>query len=281
MVPLALGTDTGGSVRVPAALCGVVGFKPAHGTIPTDGVFPLAPTLDHVGMLAATAEDCRLAYQVLAAAATAPDPSDVPPPRVGLVRPDTLAPTDPDVARMVRAAFPDSDEIALPDAAVMHEAFSAIQGSEAYAVHADRVAQAPELFDPEVLDRLRHAGQIPGWRYVRALKTRARCQREIAALLSRYDLLALPAVPIVAPLIGERTVYIGGSAVPVRDTLLALTNPWNLVGLPALSVPLGTIDGLPVGAQLICAQGREDLLFTIADRLMTANRRIGRGRADG
>ncbi|HEV7899474.1 MAG TPA: amidase [Planosporangium sp.] len=281
MVPLALGTDTGGSVRIPAALCGVVGFKPTYGAVPTDGVFPLAPSLDHVGVLARTAEDCRLTYQVLAATVTASDPSAVGPLRVGRVQPDTLTPVDPDIAHMMRVAFPDSDEIDLPDAAVMHEAFSVIQGSEAYAVHADRVAQSPELFDPEVLDRLRHAGQIPGWRYVRALQNRVRCQRDIAALLSRYDLLVLPTVPVVAPPIGERTLHIGGSAVPVRDILLALTNPWNLVGLPALSVPLGAVDGLPVGVQLICAEGREDMLFTVADRLLTTNRFIQRERADG
>ncbi|MEO3862121.1 amidase family protein [Acrocarpospora sp. B8E8] len=148
--------------------------------------------------------------------------------------------------------------------------YSAIQGSEAYAVHADRVARSPQLFNPEVLDRLHHAGEIRGWRYVRAVEARESFRRQAAALLDRYDLLALPAVAVLAPPIGVRNLDIGGARVPVRDALLTLTSLWNLAGLPALSVPAGIIGGLPVGAQLICAPGREEMLLAYADRLRAA-----------
>jgi Asp-tRNA(Asn)/Glu-tRNA(Gln) amidotransferase A subunit family amidase len=275
MVPLAVGTDTGGSVRIPAALCGVVGFKPAYGAIPVDGVFPLSSSLDHVGVLAGTAEDCGVAFRVLAGQATAPVAADATSIRVGWLVTDSPALadpafTDPAVAGLVRAAFPDSEEIALPGVAELYRVYSAIQGSEAYAVHADRVARSPQLFDPEVLDRLYHVGQIPGWRYVRAVEARASFRRQAAALLDRYDLLALPAVAVLAPPIGARNLDIGGAPVPVRDALLTLTSPWNLAGLPALSVPAGTIGGLPVGAQLVCAAGREEMLLAYADRLRAA-----------
>ncbi|MFC4589484.1 amidase [Sphaerisporangium corydalis] len=273
MVPLAVGTDTGGSVRIPAALCGVVGFKPAFGAVPVDGVFPLASSLDHVGVLAGTAEDCALAFHVLSgrpqgpAAAEADDEGDAGAPRVGWLASDAATLADPMVSGLVRAAFPGSDEIPFSGVSELFGTYAAIQGSEAYAVHADRVARAPELFDPEVLRRLRHASAVPGWRYVRALEARASFRRHAAGLLGRYDLLALPSVAVAAPPIDARDLDLGGVQVKVRDVLLALTSPWNLAGLPALSVPAGTVGGLPVGAQLVCAPGRERTLFAYADRL--------------
>jgi aspartyl-tRNA(Asn)/glutamyl-tRNA(Gln) amidotransferase subunit A len=272
LVPLALGTDTGGSVRIPAALCGITGFKPAHGRIPAEGVFPLAPTLEDVGVLARTADDCRIAYRVLAGLPAGPAEADVH--RIGWVRPGTLFETDHDIERMARAALSlggaEVEDIELPDVARIRAAFSAIQDSEAYAVHADRVADDPQLFDPEVLDRLRHAAQTPGWRYVRALAARSRLQSEMSALLSRYDVLALPTTPVVAPPIGARTVEINGTAVGVRQAVLSLTSPWNLLGLPALSVPVGMVGALPTGLQLITGSGHEDLIFAVAGKVGTA-----------
>jgi aspartyl-tRNA(Asn)/glutamyl-tRNA(Gln) amidotransferase subunit A len=290
MVPLALGTDTGGSVRIPAALCGIAGFKPAHGLIPADGVFPLATTLEDVGVLARTADDCRVAYRVLAGLPTTPCPgsdpgSDPGPPglglglgeadvhRVGWVRPGTLFATGHDIERLARAALSlggaQVEEIELPDVDGIHAAFSAIQDGEAYAVHADRVKNDPQLFDPEVLDRLRHATQTPAWRYVRALAARRRLQGEMSALLSRYGMLAMPTTPLVAPPIGARTVEIDGTAVGVRQALLSLTSPWNLVGLPALSVPIGMVGALPAALQLITVPGRENLMFAFAGKRST------------
>lgn len=297
MVPLALGTDTGGSVRIPAALCGIAGFKPAYGAVPVDGVFPLASSLDVVGVLARTAGDCRAAYRVLAGppageapagAGSAPGgtvsgPGEpIPRPggagscRVGWVRPAALSRTRRDVERVARAALDGAgvavEDVALPDADGVRAAFSAIQDSEAYAVHADRVEQRPELFDPEVLDRLRHAARTPGWRYVRAVADRPRLREETSALLDRYDLLALPTTPIVAPALGEREVEVDGRPTAVRPALLALTSPWNLLGLPALSVPAGVVAGLPVGLQLVTGPGHEDRLFALASRIGSTGR---------
>ncbi|MCW2903068.1 MAG: enantiomer-selective amidase [Streptosporangiaceae bacterium] len=271
LVPLALGTDTGGSIRIPAALCGVAGFKPAHGVIPADGVFPLAATLEDVGVLAGTADDCRVAYRVLAGLPAGPGPAETDVQRIGWVRTGMLFETDHDIERLARGALSlggaEVEEIELPDVAGIRAAFSAIQDSEAYAVHADRVTADAQLFDPEVLDRLRQAAQTPGWRYVRALAVRSRLQSEMSALLSRYGVLALPTTPVVAPPIGARIVEINGTATGVRQAVLSLTSPWNLLGLPALSVPVGMVGGLPAGLQLITGAGHEDLMFAVAGKV--------------
>ncbi|TDB96473.1 amidase [Actinomadura sp. 7K534] len=265
MVPLAIGTDTGGSVRIPAAFCGIAGFKPSYGAIPAGGVFPLAVSFDHVGVIAASADDCRIAYRALTGPAEAvPSPVDESAPhgRVAWIEPLEI---DPDVERAVRALFPDapSERIDLPG---IRAVFRAIQDAEAYDVHAERVAEAPGLFQPPTLERLERAGRTPAWRYLRAFRERERFAAEVAGLLDRYDVLALPTLPITAPKIGETEGPLG-SHVP---TLVSLTCPWNVLGLPALSVPAGTVHGLPVGAQLVTRRGAESLLFDAAANLAAA-----------
>ncbi|MGI5326170.1 amidase [Actinomadura nitritigenes] len=258
MVPLAIGTDTGGSVRIPAAFCGIAGFKPAYGAVPVEGVFPLSVSFDHVGVLAATAAGCRTAYRVLTGRS-----GDVPPPHEGLrVAWIEGAPVADEVAEAVRGLVPGApaERVELRE---LRRVFAAIQDSEAYEVHAERVADAPELYQPATLDRLRRAGETPGWRYVRASRERARFMDEAAGLLRRHDVLALPTVPITAPEIGQAECALGR----VQPALLSLTCAWNVLGLPALSVPAGTVGGLPVGLQLVTGAGREDLLFALAGRL--------------
>ncbi|NDU73114.1 amidase [Actinomadura sp. DSM 109109] len=267
-VPLAIGTDTGGSVRIPSAFCGIAGFKPPHGAIPAEGVFPLSPSLDHVGVLAATADDCRVAYHALTGPAEAVpsfvDGSSGGAPRVAWIEPPTC---DPEVERRVRALFPDAPSERI-DFAGLRQVFLAIEYSEAYDVHAERVAEAPGRYQPATLARLEEAGRMPGWRLVRALRERDRYAEEIAGLLDRYDLLAMPTTPITAPRIGAAEVELG----PLKALLVSLTSPWNVLGLPALTVPAGTVPGdgggeLPVGAQLVTRRGAESLLFTAAGRL--------------
>ncbi|MHC9296327.1 amidase [Mycobacterium sp. LTG2003] len=274
MVPLAVGTDTAGSVRVPAALCGVVGFKPGHGAIPVDGVRPLAASLDHVGVFARTAADAAAGY---AAMSGRPVNRESCSPRVAWLDPTRLGPTDPAVVATVRTALDGAgiatDDTALPfEPGELFSVLSVLQSSEAYTEHVDDLADHDHEIDPEVVERLIRGRDTPAWEYVRADRTRNMLRANTAELLARFDVLAMPTVPTVATDVGQRTHVIDGKGVEVRSALLSLTSPWNLTGHPALSMPAGTVSGLPVGLQLISAPGREHLIFALADRIARAQR---------
>jgi aspartyl-tRNA(Asn)/glutamyl-tRNA(Gln) amidotransferase subunit A len=270
MVPVALGTDTGGSVRVPSALCGLVGFKPTHGRVSDAGVFPLAPTLEDPGVLANCVEDAQVFMQALSGGAIAPAIAATGGLRMGWVANVPFAIDDAAVTACVRAAaerFAGGAVQAAPEvtphARALQSALGAIQRAEAYEVHAERVESEPGKFDPEVLERLRASRPVQGWEYVRALKERARLQAEFARLFQQVDVLALPAVAITAPALQQRSVAGPGSA-GVRETLLGLTNPWNVLGLPAISLPAGWVNGMPVGLQLVAAAGADEALLALA-----------------
>lgn len=267
IVPLSIGTDTGGSIRIPAALCGVVGLRPTHGTVPVDGVFPVAESLDTVGPLARTIEDCRLLWQVLSGT-TARTATGMGAVRVGWLDPESLHPADPAVVKQARDRLAEGGfavrEVTVPRAAELTAGYPTLQGAEAYAVHAERLRTAADHYGTEVRARLEAAGRVRGWEYVRARATRDRARRE---LFTDYDLLALPTVPIPAPQLDTRELRLGGHTIDVRAALLALTSPWSVLGLPALSVPAGLVGGRPVGLQLVAPPGAEDLLLTVAQRL--------------
>ncbi|WP_051341893.1 amidase [Pseudonocardia spinosispora] len=266
VVGLSIGTDTGGSVRVPAACCGVVGFKPTHGVLDTRGAFPLAPSLDTLGVLAGSVADCALFWRFMTGTAEA---SSTPAPRIGWVSPEQLHPTDPrvtDTALGMLARF-DKAEVRLPFVEELRWSYRAIQSWEATGIHAQRMADAPELFDAEVLARLRDAATVTHDDYERAARHRDAAHRAFDLLWQQHDLLALPTVPITAPPIGVRQLPLGDTTIDVRAALLSLTSPFSVLGLPALSVPAGLVDGLPVGLQLVAPRGQEQKLLNFADQL--------------
>lgn len=267
IVPLAVGTDTGGSVRIPAACCGIVGLKPTLGAVPSGGVFPVSPSLDTVGPMARTADDCLLLWNALAGReAPAPDVSGA---RVGWVAPDAVHPVDPRVAVAARAMLEPLPvrDVAVPDLARLRWAYTAIQSGEVQRLHAGRMAAAPELYDAEVLARLRAAGRITAEDTATARELRERVRRAVTALFGRFEILAMPTVPVVAPPLGARTLALNGTPVDVRAALLAYTSPWSVLGLPAASLPAGLVDGLPAGLQLVARPGAERLLLAAAGRL--------------
>ena len=276
VVPLALGTDTAGSVRIPAALCGVVGAKPARDTLPTDGVFPLAGSLDHVGVLTGSVADARYTVGVLAGD-TGQAVLPVGAPRLGL-----LAVEDPSPAvatafssavATLTAAGADVVDVSLPEWDAIGATLADLQGPEAAAIHADAMAGRAEDYQPDVRDRLRLAAEVPGWRYVRARSRVAELTSAIDGLLNSVDAVLLPTVPIVAPSLDTTDVELPTGRVPVRAALLRYTRAVNVTGHPAISLPLSPA-GLPVGLQVVATDNQK--AFAVAEWVAAAVERGAR-----
>ncbi len=261
MAYASVGTDTGGSVRIPSAACGLVGLKPTVGEIPTDGVVPLSGTLDHVGPICRSVEDAGILYDVLRGATPtlgkrAPEARGL---RLGVLRDYFMAPLDPEVATSFERACARLQDagVELHDVAVAHAddivpVYLHIVLSEAAAYHASTLESRADDYTANVRLRLELGRYILAEDYVRALRGRAVLMHEVDAALTGCDGLLLPALPIPAPTIGATTVRINGSDEPIRNITLRLTQLFNLTGHPAIAIPCGsTSEGLPVGAQIV------------------------------
>jgi Asp-tRNA(Asn)/Glu-tRNA(Gln) amidotransferase A subunit family amidase len=253
---IAIGTDTGGSVRIPASLCGVVGFKPAFGTYPIAGVFPLSPTLDHVGFLARSVGDIQIVHSHLAQ----PVSGKYQPTRVGLVRAE-LEKCDsivrPRVEMVVQrlndrgCTVVDVDEI-WPSGEETFAASTAIMFSEAAAVHKRELQRDATRYGPDVRHRLLQGLAISAAEYITALQARQPLKTQVHAALTTVDCVIGPTVGLVAPKIDE------GRDPALSGRLVAFTRLGNLVGIPALSQPIPG-PGLPVGLQILANRNEQAL----------------------
>ena len=269
-----IGTDTGGSIRIPAAACGIVGLKPSFGEVSVDGVVPLSRTLDHIGPLAQSVTDACLLYHALIGDAAAQPPAPMPIHGLRLAVPRThfcdllddevRARFEEALARL-REAGAHVDEIEIPHAPVIAPIYLHLVMADAAAYHAATLETMPERYTAPVRLRLEMGRYVMGEDYVRALAGRERLQREVDAALAQHDALILPSLPIPAPTIGANTVEIGGVAEPVRNLMLRLTQLFNVTGHPAISMPCGnTRAGLPCGSQLVSRRGQTDALLRVA-----------------
>jgi aspartyl-tRNA(Asn)/glutamyl-tRNA(Gln) amidotransferase subunit A len=269
LVPLAVGTDTGGSVRIPAALCGVVGIRPSFDRVPTDGVFPLSWSLDSVGPLAGTVDGTAIGWHVLAG--VAPRPINPTALRIGLPVAPFFGRVDrtvhSGVSRLVERLAADGAEVSpvpVPDADELSYLYRTVQQVEAVSVHRGRMAGAPELYDQEVLARLRVAAEVTAWDYAEAVRRLHQVRAAAAERFAGIDLLLLATVPVLAPPLGAREANVGGGWTSVRDALLAFTAGWGVLGLPAISVPVPGAADLPVGVQLVGRPGGDEQLLAMA-----------------
>jgi aspartyl-tRNA(Asn)/glutamyl-tRNA(Gln) amidotransferase subunit A len=286
LVPIALGSDTNGSIRVPSSFCGIFGLKPTYGRLSRAGSFPFVSSLDHLGPFARNTADLALAYDAM----TGPDPHDpVCTDRVdqpvsqslaagiaglriatasGYFRtgagPEALAALD-----SVATALGATRQIKIPEAARARAAAYVITTSEGAALHLHRLRTRARDFDPDVRDRLIAGAMVPAAWVVQAQKFRRWYRDAVLRLFEEVDAILAPATPCVAPPIGQKTLVVNGQEMPLRPNIGIYTQPISFIGLPVVAVPVPQPDGMPIAVQIITAPWREDVAFRIAYDLET------------
>ena len=289
MVFMAMGSDTGGSIRIPASFCGTVGLKPTYGRVSRYGAFPLGFSLDHMGPLTRAVRDAAAVLNAIAGYDPRDDSSSrrpvenyVPEPepsirglRVGLAENFYYERLDPDVDAAVRGAFAAAESLGaqvvplrVPDIAAINAVARVILLAEASALMEPHLEQRDQ-FGADVLALLDQGRLLPATDYVNAQCLRRQMQREFNGLWSRVDCLFTPTIPITAPRIGETGTAIGGESEDVRLATTRLVRAINVLGLPAISIPCGSDRrGLSIGLQIIGKPFAEALILRVAQALL-------------
>src|SRR5262245_47986609 len=280
LVPLALGSDTNGSIRVPASLCGIFGLKPTYGRLSRARSFPFVASLDHLGPFARTTRDLAIAYDAM----QGPDPDDPvcvdwpAEPTASLLnrgadglriavaggyfRKSAASEAQTAIER-VAAALRAEREVEIPEAARARAAAYVITASEGAALHLNRLRSRAQDFDPAVRDRLIAGAMVPATLVNQAQKFRRWYQDRVLRLFADVDAILAPVTPCTAPLIGQQTFVLDGVEMPVRANLGIYTQPISFIGLPVVAVPV-PLRPLPIGVQIIAAPWREDVALRIA-----------------
>ncbi|MBX3145304.1 MAG: amidase [Gemmatimonadales bacterium] len=271
-----VGTDTRGSIRIPAACCGVVGFKPTYGAVPSDGVFPLAASLDHVGPIARSVEDAALMFGVMAGGrvrlaevlrAVDRAPSK---PRIG-VSEFLLRDLDGEVARAIEASLRELEKLGarlvavdIPELEPALEASRVIVLAEAISYHDAMIRKNPKGYGPNLLARLKGGYRISGLQLVQAEAVRLELISAYHSAFQEVDAMIGAVLPVEAPRLSNATLKLGRSRVPLAEGFCRYNAPQNLTGVPALALPCGmTRAGLPIGLQLIGGWGRDATVLGI------------------
>jgi aspartyl-tRNA(Asn)/glutamyl-tRNA(Gln) amidotransferase subunit A len=284
MVPLTLGSDTNGSIRVPAAFCGCFGLKPTYGRLSRAGSFPFVGSLDHLGPMARSVSDLALAYDAM----QGPDPDDpvatTRPPEPAMPALETgidglriavaggyfARGGDPEafaaVAR-VAEALGVHRTVELPEAARARAAAYLITAAEGATLHLDRLRTRPQDFDPAVRDRLIAGAMLPAPHVERAQRFRRWYRARVLDVFDTVDVILAPTTPCRAPKGGQTHFVLDGVTLPVRANIGVFTQPISFIGLPVVAAPVWLDDGLPLGVQVIAAPWREDLALRVARHL--------------
>jgi aspartyl-tRNA(Asn)/glutamyl-tRNA(Gln) amidotransferase subunit A len=274
----AIGTDTAGSIREPAALCGVVGLKPTYGLVSTAGIIPLSVSLDHAGPIARTVEDAAILLDAITDGATRRRDTlkvGIGNFTLGVPREYFFDNLDPEVAAAVQRAVADFATLTgeVRELTLPVDEDRTLQAAEAYAYHRERVATSAELYDPETLRRIRTGEHISESDRQSALEKLQQSRRDIAGRFEEIDVFVMPTTPIPAPriadLTNDRTLLR-----PAELLLLRNTRPINVWGLPAISVPCGfTKQGLPIGLQIVGPPGGEAKVLRAAHAFEEARKK--------
>lgn len=285
MVALSLGSDTNGSIRVPASFCGLFGLKPTYGRLSRGGTFPFTHSLDHLGPLARSARDLALAFDLLQGL-DPEDPHQRPQDSLptlsrlnegvgdlriaiagGYFRGQGFGHADAAVDK-VAAALGVADEVEIPAAGRGRAAAFLITNAESAALHLSRLRTRAGDFDPETRDRFLAGALLPATWYLEAQRFRSVYRAGLAALFEQVDVLLAPATPVAAPGVDQMTIEVAGHTVPARANIGVFTQPISFAGLPVVSVPVW-VEGetLPIGVQVIAAPWREDVALRVAAAL--------------
>lgn len=280
LVAFALGSDTNGSIRVPASFCGVFGLKPTYGRLPRSGTFPFVASLDHLGPLTRSVRDLAISYDAMQGA-DAGDPAcvdrafEATAPQLargaealriavaGGYFARMLAPEAKAAVARVAAALGADREIDIPQAERARASAYVITASEGASLHLERLRSRANDFDPAVRDRLLAGAMTPSSLVVRAQKFRRWYREQVLALFGDVDAIIAPATPGSAPRIGQKTITLDGVELPARANIGLLTQPISFIGLPVVAVPV-FLSPLPIGVQIIAAPWREDVALRIA-----------------
>jgi len=281
LVPLTLGSDTNGSIRVPAALCGVYGLKPTYGRLSRAGVAPFASSFDHVGALGCSVRDMAATFDVLQGEDNRDPICTNRPPEFCLPQiqqgtsgiriaiaddyftqgatPEALA-----VVQEVAKALNVDEYVTIPEANRARAAAFVITASEGANLHLEKLRSRPQDFDPATRDRFLAGALIPTSWYLQAQRFRRWYRDRVREVFQNVDVILAPTTPISAPLIGQQSMILGEQQVMVRHYLGLFTQPLSFIGLPVLSVPIRLPNSLPLGVQLVAAPYNEALIFRVA-----------------
>jgi aspartyl-tRNA(Asn)/glutamyl-tRNA(Gln) amidotransferase subunit A len=286
LVPLALGSDTNGSIRVPSSFCGIFGLKPTYGRLSRARSFPFVASFDHLGPFARSVGDLALAYDAM----QGPDPEDAActtrpaEPVTPLLAQDigslriaiaggyfqnNVFPEAVEAVASVAKALGATRTIEIPEAARARAAAYVISATEGASLHLDRLRQRPGNFDPAVRDRLLAGAMIPAPLVDRAQKFRRWYRASVLELFRSVDVIIAPATPCVAPKLGQATFVLDGVELPVRANIGIHTQPISFIGLPVVAVPV-PLQPMPIGVQIIAAPWREDIALRVAFALERA-----------
>ena len=283
LVPLALGSDTNGSIRVPSSFCGIFGLKPTYGRLSRARSFPFVSSFDHLGPFARSVGDLALAYDAM----QGPDPDDAActtrpaEPVTALVARDisglriaiaggyfqnNVTPEAREAVARVARALGTMRVVEIPEAARARAAAYVITTSEGASLHLDRLRKRPDDFDPAVRDRLLAGAMIPAPLVDRAQKFRRWYRARVLEIFEAVDVIIAPATPYVAPKLGQVTSMLDGVELPVRANIGIHTQPISFIGLPVVAVPV-PLEPMPIGVQIIAAPWREDIALRVAHAL--------------
>lgn len=269
-LPLTLGTDTNGSIRVPASLCGVWGLKPTIGRLPREGAYPFSASLDVVGHFAGTLDDLKTAFYIMADENPEPEPQALRTACLGGWFAQNLSPALATAINRVCQHLGLSGTTELPQTPTARAASFLITAAEGGTLHLPRLRTVAEDYDPATRDRLLAGAMLPASTYVQAQRFRRWFRQQVHALFEQVDVLIAPAVMCEAPRLDDPTVLVGGKPASARANLGLYTQPLSLPGLPVLCLPLANTGTLPLGLQLVAAPGREAALFSLARKLEQA-----------